>query len=359
MELLAREDPESARLVDQWNEQYEKAIANAGGSSNVKLILKEWRSQGATVSPASVAALDRSVLDNASTVEQVGNFIQAKHGINVDGLINSPMKQGIPLDVSIQRGADILSAAKAAKPHYVDARTAREFGQAIDDVLTDMPFLELDEFKADFYPSGNPLSSIAHAGQRVGPAQGSGSSRLVINQFADAEGDVQGSAYERYRKGVAQDSHDNRYKAEVERRPAYAVSVHEMGHVIHFNGGKPSDVSTQCFLALRENILQTPEAQALKERILREKPGAFERLAGGRLELMPEYEELERQWFRDNLVSAYSFKDGDRSTGIPDSYEMLAEAFADVKLRGAEAEIASKIVHRVMVDAARKNKTNR
>lgn len=346
---------EQRKLFQQWSDEYEKATANAGTTANTKKIMSEWRSQIAST-PTGVTKLDRSVLDNASTVEQVGDFIRAKHGINVDGLIKSPMAQGIPIDTSIARGTDVLSAAKAAKPHFIDARTAKEFAQSIDDVLTDLPYLELDEFKADFYPSGNPLGSMAHAGQRVGPQRGTGASRVVINQFADAEGDKPGTAYERYRKSVASDLFDNRYKEELIKRPAYAVGVHEVGHVVHFNGGDPNEVTTNCFKALREHIMQTPEAKALRETILRDKPGAFERLAGNRLELMPEYEDFEKQWFRDNLVSAYSFKDNDRNTGIPDGYEMLSEAFADVRLRGEKAETASKIVHRVMVDAAEKNK---
>lgn len=361
MEYLQRSEPEAAELASRWDAEYLDARGKAK-SEDPRAILSEWRKRPGVedyVPKPATAPFDRSVLDNATSVEQVGQYINGKHGINVDALIDSPMAQGIPIETSIARGVDVLSAAKAAKPFYLDPRTAREFGQSIDDVFTDLPFLELDEFKADFYPSGNPLSSVAHAGQRVGPERGNGASRLVINQMADAEGEAPGSAYERYRRGISADSFDNRYKAEAIKRPAYSVGIHEVGHVVHFNGGDPTQVTKDCFLALRQEIFNTPGAKALREQILRDKPGAFERLAGNRLELMPEYEEFERQWFRDNLVSAYSFKDGDRSTGIPDRYEMLAEAFADVRLRGDNAEKASKIVHDVMVEAARKNKTKK
>lgn len=347
---------EQRRLLQQWDDEYQKAVANAG-STNTTAVMSAWREQIAAT-PAT-ETLSRKMLDDATTVEQAANYIKAKHGINVDGLINSPMAQGIPIETSLARGVDVISAAKAAKPHFVDARTAREFSQAIDDVMTELPFIELDEFKADFYPSGNPLSSMAHAGQRVGPERGNGAQRLVINQFADAEGDVPGTAYDRYRKAISAESYDSRYKGAAASRPAYAVGVHEMGHVIHFNGGDADAVSTKAFIALREHIMQTPEAQALREKIISEKAGAFQRLAGGRLELMPEYEDFERQWFRDNLVSAYSFKDGTRSTGIPDRYESLAEAYTDVRLRGDKAETASKIIYDVMVGAARRNKAKK
>jgi hypothetical protein len=117
--------------VEKWTEEYDKAVANAGGSSDVKAVLKEWRQQTSTT-PATVAALDRSVLDNANTVEQVAKYINGKHGINTDGLVDSPMAKGIPIEQSLKGGVDVIRAARAAKEREMDARTAREFGQAVD-----------------------------------------------------------------------------------------------------------------------------------------------------------------------------------------------------------------------------------
>jgi hypothetical protein len=77
----------------------------------------------------------------------------------------------------------------------------------------------------------------------------------------------------------------------------------------------------------------------------------MERLYGNRFEITPEFEELEKNWIRKNLVSAYSFKDSDRDKGVYWT-EALAEAFADVELRGEQAETASRIIHKAMVDAA-------
>lgn len=48
LELLAQDDPQSAALVAQWTEEYEKAVANAGGT-NTKQVLAQWRQQNASI----------------------------------------------------------------------------------------------------------------------------------------------------------------------------------------------------------------------------------------------------------------------------------------------------------------------
>ena len=355
MNYLSATEPQFAELAQQWDDQYQKARADAG-TGDAKSILKSWRKQDAadvTLPAPPAPKFDRKVLDNATSVDQAANYIGGKHGIKVDQLINSPMANGVPIKTSVARGTDILSAAQAAKPHYIDARTAREFGQAVDDTLDKYPFLALDEIKADFYPAGNPLSSMAHASPKAGADKGNGARYVAVNRFADAEGEVQGSAYARYSKTVALDSFDSRYKEAIVDRPVYAVMIHEMGHVVDFNSGGRAQVDA--FQAVRDHILRTPEAVALREKAFAEKAGAMERLYGNRFELTPEFEELEKQWHRDNLVSSYSFKDDSRDAGVYWT-EALAEAFADVELRGDKAELASKIIHKAMVNAARTHK---
>lgn len=344
------------RLYEQWSDEYDKAVANAG-TTDTKKVLAAWREQTASTPPATPASgpLDRAVLDSANSVEQAAIYIRAKHGISVDALIDSPLSRGVPIEESIRRGTDPLRAAKAAKPHYIDARTAREMAQAVDDVLEKYPFLELDELAADFYPVGNPLGSMAHAKVKLDQnGKWVGAQRVTINQFADAEGDKPGTSYERYVQWALSDANDEGYKAETAKRPVYAVIVHEMGHVVDFNSG--GSARQKAALALREYILQTPEAQKLRQKILDEKPGAFERLYGNRLEITPEYEKLEKRWLKKNLVSAYSFTDSDRNKSI-NLTEALAEAFADVELRGDKATQASKIIHKAMLDAAREYRT--
>lgn len=349
LELLAQDDPQSAALVEQWTEEYQKARANAGTGST-KQILSEWRKQPAVQQPVTINAFDRKILDSADSVETVANYISGKHGIKVDQLVNSPLAKGIPIDESLRRGVDVLSAAQAAKPHFIDQITAREFGQAVDDMLEKYPFLTLDEIKADFYPTGNPLSSVAHASSR--PTR-DGARYVAVNQFADVEGQTPGTARNRYAQSIAQDSYDNRYKAVAQDRPVYAVMIHEMGHVVDFNsGGKAQE---RAALALREYIKSLPEAQSIKElpkiKIFAERYTSVNEV----FTYSTEYQDFERQWLRDNLVSSYSFKDSDRNAGVYLT-EALAEAFADVELRGDKAETASKIIHKAMIDAARENK---
>jgi hypothetical protein len=302
------------------------------------------------------------MLDNADSVDVVGKYINGKHGIKVDQLVDSPLSKGVPIDDSLKRGVDVISAAKAAKPRVIDARTAREFGQAVDDVLIKYPYLTLDEIKGDFYPAGNPLSSEAHARMKLDAnGKADGGQYVALNALSDVAEDAPGTSYA-LRQQLARGegryknyNYDNRYKAATIDRQVYAVMIHEMGHVVDFNSGTHitgiTKAQYRAFQAIREHILATPEAVALRAKVFAEKSGAMERLYGNRFEITPEFEELEKNWIRKNLVSAYSFKDSDRDKGVYWT-EALAEAFADVELRGEQAETASRIIHKAMVDAA-------
>lgn len=294
---------------------------------------------------ASPAQVDRNNLDSATTVDEAATYIKDKYGVDVARLINSPMANGVPIQESITRGVDALSAAQAAKPHFISADTAKEFCQAVDDMLEKYPFLTLDEIKADFYPAGNPLGASAYASRKLDGGKTIGAKSVTVTGFADAQGETVGAAYRRYQKWLETDAADERYKSESIKRPVYAVIIHEMGHVMDYASGGLA--STRVGQALRDYISNLPEAQAIKDL------PAVKRIVGDEFTFSTQYQDFEKQWLRDNLVSAYSFKASDRASGALNLVEAMAEAFADVELRGDGAEIASQIIHRAMVDAAR------
>jgi hypothetical protein len=43
LDYLSRTEPQAAQMAEQFNDEYEKAVANAGGRSDAKAILSEWR----------------------------------------------------------------------------------------------------------------------------------------------------------------------------------------------------------------------------------------------------------------------------------------------------------------------------
>lgn len=353
--------------VQQWTEDYKKLFDKNGGNAAaisrgldagraraVKATVASVAETAATTaavvntqapSIASPAQVDRSTLDYAGTIEQAANYIRDKYGIEVERLINSPMANGIPVEESLARGVDAINAAMAAKPHFINVTTAKEVAQAVDDMLEKYPFVTLDEIKADFYPAGNPLSASAYATRKLEGGKTVGARNVSVTSFADAEGQEAGTAYRRYQKWLRSDAADERYKEEAVKRPVYAVIIHEMGHVLDFASGGLA--STRVAEALRKYISNLPEAQKIKEL------PAVKRLTGDQFTYSTQYQDFEKQWLRENLCSAYSFKASDRASGVINMVEAMAEAFADVELRGDGAEIASKIIHRAMVDAAR------
>lgn len=323
------------KLLQQWNDEYAKARANAG-TTETKKLLAAWREQSSSVATAGVDVFDRSVLDSAATVEQVGKYIKGKHGINVDGLLDSPMAKGFPIDQSLKSGVDVFSAARAAKEREMDARTAREFGQAVDDVLTKYPFLKLDAIRADYAPYGDPLHGLAYTTpkldadfKRIGGAE-----NVTICGLVDEKG-KEGVEWKRRQLSMLQA--DNRYAASSYERPVYADMVHEMGHVMDFNSGGNAVPAAQS--AIRRHIAGLPGAPAKNS---------------------PDFEAFEKKWLEEELVSAYSFETPDGLFGRENPVywvEALAEAFADVEIRGEGADVASKIIHEAMVFEARKFST--
>jgi hypothetical protein len=338
MEYLQRNEPEAAELALKWDAEYLDARGKAE-SEDPRAILSEWRQRPGVEDyipkPKAAATFDRAVLDNADSVDTVGAYINGKYGIKTDGLVDSPMAKGIPIEQSLKQGRDVFSAARAAKEREMDARTAREFGQAVDDIMEKYPFLKLDAIRADYAPYGDPLTGEAYATPKLdADFKKVGAENVTISALVDEKG-KEGTEWKRRQLSMLQA--DSRYAASSYQRPVYAVMVHEMGHVVDFNSGGNA----------------VPAAQAAIRKYVAGLPGAPDRNT-------PAFEVFEKNWLKEELVSAYSFEtpDGVFSRDNPVYWvEALAEAFADVEIRGEEAEVASKIIHEAMVFEARKFST--
>ncbi len=345
MDYLSDNEPQAAELAQQWDQEYRDATAEAAKSGDS--VLTEWRKQPGvevrTPKPKRKSAraksedaadqFDRNVLDNADSVDTVGKYINGKYSINTDGLVDSPMAKGIPIEQSLKEGRDVFSAARAAKEREMDARTAREFGQAVDDIMTKYPFLKLDAIRADYAPYGDPLTGEAYATPKLNADfKKVGAENVTISALVDEKG-KEGTEWKRRQLSMLQG--DSRYAASSYQRPVYAVMVHEMGHVMDFNsGGNAVDAAKA---AIRKHVAGLPGAPAKNT---------------------PEFEVFEAKWLEEELVSAYSFetREGEPFSRSNPVYwvEALAEAFADVEIRGDDAEVASKIIHKAMVFEARK-----
>lgn len=318
---------EPPEYVKDWQDQYLKARADAG-SGDPKRILSSWQKidrESDLIASVATPKIPAS-LAKASSREEIAAYMHDKHGVDCNKLLNSELEKGIT------RGDYEI------KPRFVDLRNTREFAQAVDDMMTKYPFLQLDEMRAEFYPTGFPLQSSAHAGGHWNGKRFEGASHISINGLSDGVGDTNGTAWKMRRDQLLSEKYDSGYKAAAVERPVYATMIHEMGHVVDFN----SDTLARgkALGALDDHFRTLPEGKALIEK--------FDNTA----HLQPEYQAAKGAWLKENLVSEYSFNDSDRDKGI-NPIEALAEAFADVELRGEEATITSKIMHKAMIEAAR------
>lgn len=236
----------------------------------------------------------------------------------------------------------------------LSVEAAREAAQAFDDMITKYPFLT---FESD--PPGGvvkPLRAIYDdtrpanlAGQTSnafampnavwnwGKWNYTGAEYVSVNEPIATRGG-RNSAWLAYRNG-RRDSETRDYNLDAMNRPTYYTMIHEMGHVMDFNGKGNSHARIEQYLQdvfddsdVADELAQLSASQQFTQR-----------------------DRYFRRWLSTQLVSAYSYKSSDRSLG---SYtvETIAEAFLDVEARGANANYLSKEIHRIVVEEAMKAK---
>jgi hypothetical protein len=250
----------------------------------------------------------------------------------------------------------------------VDLEAAREAAQAFDDMMTKYPFLTFESdppggtvkpLRAKYAP-GAPSSqtqskqtsnAFAMPNGEKNPATGSyirdplrptralsvGAEYVSMNQpIATKKG--RNANFEYLRAGK-RDSETRDYNLDAMNRPTYYTMIHEMGHVMDFNGRSNSHAIINQYFQdqfdasdkAKELLPLTPSQRTAR------RPGLY------------------KEWLSKELVSAYSYKNSDRSKGQY-TPETIAEAFLDVEARGANANRHSIAIHAIVVEEAKKVK---
>lgn len=226
---------------------------------------------------------------NASTGEQVEAYLSNRYGLPVVGFTDP--------DLPVEPLA--------------------EFARAIDDIVARYPDIELPRFVgvADEGPG-----SIEYA-VTTGIEQPDGTwvaQALTLNREWVA-------SLERMRIVTHENVATGYHPPGLERRPWYATTVHELGHVLDIQGNyHASNAATR----------------ALKTYFKRHVPHSSDPVRAS--------EEFEA-WV--SALSGYSFEEGEDL--MLNEAEAVAEAFADVELNGANASEPAKVLHQLLIESRR------
>lgn len=227
----------------------------------------------------------------AQTAQQVGDMLQAKYpDLHILGFNNY---------------------------YKTDIRAVREFAEAVDDMLTKYPQIALTQ--VDITKSSKKRLQRAYAWATPrDTGKGYMETSISLNATKAKDWDAYRASKE-YGWSIGWT-----FPGDPDR-PVYSTMIHELGHALDFAGGEAAHRQT------------TPVLQALYATIS----------PNGAKASMAEY----KDWLRQQM-STYSFKGGDKATGVPEPWEVLAEAFADVENNGAKASDTSKALHKLLIDSA-------
>ncbi|QFG12504.1 hypothetical protein PBI_TOAKA_2 [Mycobacterium phage Toaka] len=284
---------------------------------------------------------EHEILAKATSVDQIASYLENKWGIDVTTFRNPDFSQP-------------NFNGWGLTPKTLSVESARQFAQAVDDMLTKYPFLKLLELKGGYF--GNTKkgaeSSYAHAqGEHYwDPTAGRFRWRgvgayITINAPMASDGD---------RKRMAMISKngysDNRYEngnKEYQARPVYWTMIHELGHIMDFNGGTGTTGPTN--QTRSRELVEDALDQKFRE------SAEYAALFPGSSPSPGQFRQAFNKWISTRLVSAYSYKESDRDKGMFTT-EAIAEAFADVELRGDKAEELSKLIHKIIIEEARRRR---
>jgi hypothetical protein len=273
-----------------------------------------------------VGALD-PVLRSATTTSQIVDHMNQKYadrGWDFSDLKNTNYEPGTLMHVE----------------------SAREAAQAFDDIVTKYPFIEfssISPLRASYEPE-TELNSQQRSNAFVQPGYGyHGAEYTSINApMATLAG--RAGAHSTYRKG-RRDSETRDYNLDAMNRPAYYTMVHEMGHVVDFNGNATSHPRIKQLF--EDTFEETPQFGKLYDKFLDDQMS--------NTVFQNRRTEMYKEWLSTQLVSAYSFVGSDRSRGEY-MVETIAEAFLDVETRGTNAKPMSILIHQIVIEEAKKAK---
>ncbi|WP_157227064.1 hypothetical protein [Nocardia asiatica] len=202
----------------------------------------------------------------------------------------------------------------------VDGYAIRELAAAIDDVLTQYPYLDLRQIAImESRDAATRLEWDWVAG-RAGPEPYT--RRIVLDTVLARNPGA-------FAEFVRTATESGNLARSSDRRPVYSTMVRELGHALDVAGG----------FRARESAHDTLIAEFTRTRGTgtRELPAASS---------TSDYEQWRAQ------LSGYAFHNGRFDPGMA-----LADAFTEVQLNGPEAGPPAKVLHRLLVETARKTWT--
>ncbi|MFI6042296.1 hypothetical protein ACIA8C_11715 [Nocardia sp. NPDC051321] len=254
---------------------------NSGQNPSGLPRLPQRRVPGAAPVPATI--------DLARTAEEVEAYLVDRHGLSVFGFT----EPGLPVE------------------------PLAEYARAFDDVVARYPDITLPRIVgiADEGPGSTAYASTGSLEQPDGTWV---THTLMLNrEFAISP--------ERMRIAIEHDMSLRYHPPGHEQRPYYAVTVHELGHVLDDQGRRLASATAE---------------KELKDYFIRNVPHSKDPA-----QLDAEFAD----W--TGALSRYSFLKNDPTKLNPD--EALAEAFVEVEMNGANASEPAKVLHRLLVESRR------
>ncbi|MEV6139363.1 hypothetical protein AB0L63_25590 [Nocardia sp. NPDC051990] len=227
-------------------------------------------------------------------------------------------------------GENALLARKLADRHdlelvgfddpTVDGYTIREVAAALDDVLTQYPYVDLRQIAiAESTESATRLEWDWVAGA-TGPEPFT--RRIVLDTVVARNPSV-------FAEYIRTATHSGKIARGSDRRPVYSTMVRELGHALDVAG------SFRARQAAQDALI----AEFTRTRGTAPREGVDTASSS-------EYEQWRAQ------LSGYGFHNGRFDAGMA-----VADAFTEVQINGSEAATPAKVLHRLLVETARKSAT--
>ncbi|MFI6361117.1 hypothetical protein ACIBG0_00060 [Nocardia sp. NPDC050630] len=227
-------------------------------------------------------------------------------------------------------GENALLARKLAERHdlelvgfddpSVDGYTIREIAAALDDVLTQYPYVDLRQIA---------IAESADAATRLewdwvaGAAGPEPFTRRIVLDTVVARSPAVFAEY------IRSATHSGKIARGSDRRPVYSTMVRELGHALDVAG------SFRARQAAQDALIA--EFTRTRGTAPRDNPTSAS---------SSEYEQWRAQ------LSGYGFHNGNFDPGMA-----MADAFTEVQINGCEAAPPAKVLHRLLIDTARKTAT--
>ncbi|TDP29770.1 phage minor capsid protein [Nocardia ignorata] len=278
----------AAAAQQRANRVRQRVAVAAGRTAEVPRMAR--RGDSSNPQPQPGPRTPPSPFDNATTPLEVGQILQLRHGLPVEGF-DLP---GLSLEV------------------------VQEYARAVDDMMTRYPQMRPNRILIGPVMSPDPDRVFGEAPNRKPKGQPRTVDHVVLNYLHAGNPAV-------YREAMEADVADHYHSPGFEQRPVYAVIVHEFGHVLDVAG-------------------QLEGRRAADDALDAHFRTHYPRRTG---ESHDDFAARYDSWLRQ--LPGYCFDlDGNFF-----AREAIAEAFAEVELRGDNASEPAKVLHKLLVDKSR------